>query len=179
MGCSSAYGTGNLSIWKGTINAEMHVCVNTYIYIYIYIYISIYRLYGNICSHPDDVFFREGLTYFNKTMPHLVLHLRVTTAWPHAAGLACLQSNSILRWAHFSCSRKKSHFQLLIWFICSKVNKVVSEVCWAFSGIWVVRGACIRALEGGKNHTFRLLLLRKCVCVCATDWKLQLRCGAG
>jgi len=35
----------------------------------------IYGFYSNMFSHPDDVFFREGLAYFNKTMLNLPLHL--------------------------------------------------------------------------------------------------------
>ena len=34
-----------------------------------------YRFWSNICCHPDNVFFREGLAYFSKTMPRHILDI--------------------------------------------------------------------------------------------------------
>ena len=40
---------------------------------------GIYRFYSNICLRPGNIFFREGLAYFSKTM--LQHPAFVTTAW--------------------------------------------------------------------------------------------------
>jgi len=36
---------------------------------------GLYRFQSNICSHPDDVFFREGLACFSRTKLNHILHL--------------------------------------------------------------------------------------------------------
>ncbi len=37
-------------------------------------------VYAHICSPPDDVYFKEGLVYFSRTMQNQILQL-FTTAW--------------------------------------------------------------------------------------------------
>lgn len=58
-GCISAPGMGSLHIWKGTINIDTH-------------FRTTYDLV--------DVFVREGLTYFSKTMLNCILH----PLWQHS-----------------------------------------------------------------------------------------------
>ncbi len=55
-GSISAYGMGSLHVLEGTMNAERYIKSNT-------------------CSPPDDVYFREGLVYFSRTMQNHILQL--------------------------------------------------------------------------------------------------------
>lgn len=64
----SIYETGSLSLWKGTINAER--CI-----------------YSNTRSRAHDVFFREGVAYFSKTMP------TASTCWSSDTSMASLQKS--------------------------------------------------------------------------------------
>uniref|UniRef100_A0A3P9AFT2 Proteasome subunit beta n=1 Tax=Esox lucius TaxID=8010 RepID=A0A3P9AFT2_ESOLU len=47
---------------------------------------NINSFWSNICCHPDNTFFKEGLAYFSKTMPNHILHV-LQQVWT-----ACLQS---------------------------------------------------------------------------------------
>ncbi len=58
MGSISAYGMGSLHVMEGTMNAERYI-----------------KVLDNICSPPDDVYFREGLVYFSRTMQNHILQL--------------------------------------------------------------------------------------------------------
>ncbi len=57
-GCISAYGMGSLHVLEGTMNAERYI-----------------KVLEQICSPPDDVYFREGLVYFSRTMQNHTLQL--------------------------------------------------------------------------------------------------------
>ncbi len=59
MGVHTAYDMGSLHVLEGIMNAERYIKV----------------LGGNICSPSDDVYFREGLVYFSRTMQNHILQL--------------------------------------------------------------------------------------------------------
>jgi len=40
----------------------------------------LHRFQSNVCSHPDDVFFREGLAFFSKTILNHILHNYISMA---------------------------------------------------------------------------------------------------
>ena len=57
-GCISAHGMGSLNIWKEALMLN-----------------DIFRFWSNICCHPDNVSFREGLVYFSRTTSNHILHV--------------------------------------------------------------------------------------------------------
>ncbi len=57
-GCISAYGMGSLHGLEGTMNAERYI-----------------KVLAQHVHPPDDVYFREGLVYFSRTMQNHILQL--------------------------------------------------------------------------------------------------------
>ncbi len=58
-GCISAYGMGSLQVLEGTMNAERYI----------------YRGFRATYAPLHDVYFREGLVYFSRTMQNYILVL--------------------------------------------------------------------------------------------------------
>ncbi len=58
-GCISAYGMGSLHVLEATMNAERYIKV----------------LEQHMLPPPDDVYLRESLVYFSRTMQHHILQL--------------------------------------------------------------------------------------------------------
>ncbi len=57
-GCISTYGMAACMFWKA-----------------LWILKGIWRFWSSICSPPEDVYFREGLMYFSRTMQNHILQL--------------------------------------------------------------------------------------------------------
>ncbi len=55
-GFISAYSMGSLHVFESTMHAKRHI-----------------KVLEHICSPPEDVYFREGLVYFSRTVQNHIL----------------------------------------------------------------------------------------------------------